>query len=227
MRRLLKAQAKAKVPGGMKIAPGVHFKPKNQQPKGTGIETKLEVEPSETVNEFVGFTYSAGCAEVEIDILTGETKIKRVDNVYDMGKSLNPAIDIGQIEGGFIQGVGYVLTEDLVCQSKGKKIGKLNSLNTWRYKPPAVTKIPLEKNVSIFPRCKAKGVLVETNTLFSSKEVGEPPMVLANAVFFAAKSAIRAFRKQQNLSEHFNMSSPASIQTVFTACHPKSGSPQN
>jgi xanthine dehydrogenase/oxidase len=77
---------------------------------------------------------------------------------------------------------------------------RLNTTNTWRYKPPAVTTIPLDMNVHLFPRNLAKNIPDAVNELFSSKEVGEPPLVLANSVFFAVKAAVRASRLERNLS---------------------------
>ncbi|HEY2913657.1 MAG TPA: molybdopterin cofactor-binding domain-containing protein, partial [Candidatus Angelobacter sp.] len=145
-------------------------------------------------------------------------KILSADIVYDMGWSLNPAIDIGQVEGAFIQGVGYLLTEKLVFEQEGPEKGRLNSVNTWRYKPPAVTTIPLEMNVHLFPRDIAENVPEDPNDLFSSKEVGEPPLVLSNSVFFAVKNAVRASRLERNLSGLFRMDAPATVQEVRRAC---------
>ena len=85
-------------------------------------------------------------------MLTGEVKILSSDIVYDMGWSMNPAIDIGQVEGAFVQGIGYLLTEKLVFEPDGEEKGRLNTTNTWRYKIPAVTTIPLEMNTYLFPR---------------------------------------------------------------------------
>ena len=221
----LQAQAKAVVPGGTKpiTTDYIAFKPRSKQPKGTGIAIAKNGAFSEPVNEYVGFTYNAACAEVEVDVLTGETKVLRADIVHDMGHSLNPAIDIGQIEGAFVQGMGYVLTEEKVFQPEGAHAGMLNTVNTWRYKPPAVPTIPLEMHTHIFPRSLASNVPEDPNALYSSKEVGEPPMVLANTVFFAVKSAVRAARVERGLPPKFDMPSPATVQTVHEACWKKPG----
>ncbi len=169
----------------------------------------------ETVNQFVGFTFSAACAEVEIDVLTGETTVLRADLVYDMGKSINPAIDIGQVEGAFIQGLGFMLYEDMVYQPDGAFKGALNSMNTWEYKPPAVTSIPLEMHVDLFPYPRK---LNDPNLLFSSKEVGEPPLCLATTVFFAVKHAILAARQDRGHTEWFPLYAPATVQRIREAC---------
>jgi xanthine dehydrogenase/oxidase len=133
-------------------------------------------------------------------------------------KARNPAIDIGQIEGGFMQGIGYLLTEDVVYQPDAPNQGALSSTNTWRYKIPAITTVPLDFRVHLFPRSMAAHVPEEPNTLFSSKEVGEPPVVLANAAFFAGKAAVRSARVQGGLSPVFEMPAPATVQTVSLAC---------
>jgi len=136
-----------------------------------------------------------------------------------MGWSLNPALDIGQVEGAFVQGIGYVLTEDLVYQPEGSaEAGRLNTVNTWRYKPPAVTTIPLEFNTHLFPRDLAPQVPENPANVLSAKEVGEPPLVLATSVFLAVKDAVRASRVERGLAGLFRMAAPATVQEVRNAC---------
>lgn len=211
----------AKVPGGTDPVPNITFKDKSAQKAIPGIklaELKPDQEISGEVDSFSGWTYSAACAEVEVDILTGETKIIRADVMYDMGWSLNPALDIGQVEGAFMQGVGYVTTEQLVFEPEGENKGRLNTVNTWRYKPPATTNIPLQFNVSLFPRDNASEVPENPNELMSAKEVGEPPLVLGASVFFAIKAAVRASRIERGLSGLFKMDAPATVQEISKAC---------
>jgi xanthine dehydrogenase/oxidase len=207
----------APIAGGTTPVPAMTFKAQGQQPDIPGITRDKTVNISGVVDSFVGFTYSGACSVVEVDILTGEVKILSADIVYDMGWSLNPAIDIGQVEGAFMQGVGYLLTEKLVFEQEGPEKGRLNSVNTWRYKPPAVTTIPLEMNVHLFPR-DIPDVPEDANDLFSSKEIGEPPLVLSNSVFFAVKDAVRASRLERNLNGLFRMDAPATVQEVRRAC---------
>jgi xanthine dehydrogenase/oxidase len=207
----------APIQGGTTPVPAMTFKSAKDQKAIPGIELSQSDPIFGAVDSFIGFTYSGACSVVEVDILTGEVKILSADIVYDMGWSLNPAIDIGQVEGAFIQGVGYLMTEKLVFEQEGPEKGRLNSVNTWRYKPPAVTTIPLEMNVHLFPRNKAN-VQEDPNDLFSSKEVGEPPLVLSNSVFFAIKDAVRASRLERNLSGLFRMDAPATVQEVRRAC---------
>ncbi|MDC0684913.1 molybdopterin cofactor-binding domain-containing protein [Sorangium atrum] len=199
----LSAQARFKQKGGAEIDTGLIFKP------NAG---------SEAVYHFTGFTYSAACTEVEIDVLTGETTVLRADVLYDMGDSLNPAIDIGQVEGAYVQGLGYVLSEDVLFQPDGPDAGALNADNTWRYKVPATTSIPIEFNVDLFPRSTAPEVPESPYDLYSSKEVGEPPLVLAITAFFALKHAILAARQDRGHNEWFQLQAPATVQRVQQAC---------
>jgi xanthine dehydrogenase/oxidase len=170
--------------------------------------------------QFYGFTYSACCSEVEIDVLTGESNILRTDMLYDIGKSLNPAIDIGQIEGAFVMGAGYVLSEKVVWEPKGtaNTAGMLNTPNTWTYKPPCAASIPLDLRIDLFPREDAPNVPENPNLLISSKGVGEPPLVLANTVFFAIKHAVLAARQDRGHSDWFEMESPATVENIRNLC---------
>lgn len=213
----LVASFTAKIHGGEVQVPAMTFKTEADQPDVPGIERIKDAQLGGGVDSFVGFTYSAACSVVEIDVLTGETKILSSDIVYDMGWSMNPALDIGQVEGAFIQGVGYLLTEKLVFEPSGDEKGRLNTTNTWRYKIPAVTTIPLEMNTHLFPRGSVN-IPEDPNDIFSAKEVGEPPLVLANSVFFAIKSAIRASRIERGLDPLFRFDAPATVQEVRRAC---------
>jgi xanthine dehydrogenase/oxidase len=210
----------SKIRGGEVQVPTMTFKPQDQQPNIPGIERNPTAPLGGGVDSFVGFTYSAALSVVEVDILTGEVTMLSSDIVYDMGWSMNPAIDIGQVEGAFIQGIGYLLTEKLVFQEDGPEAGRLNTANTWRYKPPAVTTIPLALNTHLFPRnlLDVREIPEDPNDIFSAKEVGEPPLVLANTVFFAIKAAIRASRLERKLSGLFRFDAPATVQEVRRAC---------
>lgn len=208
----------APITGGETPVPAMTFKPLDEQPTLPGVAIATDPPLGGAVDSFTGFTYSAACSVVEIDVLTGEVKLLSSDLVYDMGWSLNPAIDIGQVEGAFVQGIGYVLTEQLVYEPDGEERGRLNTLNTWRYKPPATVTIPLELNTYLFPRNLAANVPDNPAELFSSKEVGEPPLVLASTVFFAVKYAVRASRIQRGLDGLFRIDAPATVQEVRRAC---------
>ncbi|MFD1604357.1 molybdopterin cofactor-binding domain-containing protein [Flavobacterium artemisiae] len=213
------ASFNTKIKGGEVQIPAMTFKTEADQPNIPGIERVKNATLGGGVDSFVGFTYSVACSVTEVDILTGEVKIISSDIIYDMGWSLNPAIDIGQIEGAFVQGIGYLMTEKLVSETEGPNIGRLNSTNTWRYKIPAVTTIPLEMNTFLFPRDEesVSSIPPDPNQIFSAKEVGEPPLVLANSVFFAIKDAIRASRTERNLEPLFRFDAPATVQEVRRA----------
>ncbi len=129
---------------------------------------------------FFYFAYGASVSEVSIDTLTGEYKVERVDILHDVGRSLNPAIDIGQIEGGFIQGMGWLTTEDLKWDDRGRLI----SNNPATYKIPAIGDTPEVFNVDLYPRDN------DEDSIYHSKAVGEPPFMLANSVWCAIKDAI-------------------------------------
>ncbi|TWB23377.1 xanthine dehydrogenase molybdopterin-binding subunit B [Nitrospirillum amazonense] len=198
----LSAQSRVAIPGGDKPAENLYYTP--------GA-------PEQGVDQFTGYTYSAACTEVEIDVLTGETTVLRTDLVYDIGDTLNAAIDIGQVEGAFVQGAGYVLTEDIVIQPDGLDVGRLNSNNTWGYKLPAITTIPLQFNVGFYPRTGP----IETasrDMVLGSKEVGEPPLVLAASVYLALKNAVLAARRDRGRADWFALAVPATVQRVREAC---------
>ena len=129
---------------------------------------------------FFYFAYGVAASEVSVDTLTGEYKVDRVDILHDVGASLNPAIDKGQIEGGFIQGMGWLTSEDL----KWDKEGKLLSNNMATYKIPAIGDTPPVMNVDLFDRPN------DEDSIYHSKAVGEPPFMLAISVWCALKDAI-------------------------------------
>lgn len=139
-----------------------------------------------TGNPFLYFTYGACCAEVIVDLLTGENRVTRVDILHDVGSSLNPAIDIGQIEGGFVQGMGWLTTEELVFDDKGRLLTHAPST----YKIPTCSDVPADFRVKLY---KSSGN--KEKTIYRSKAVGEPPVMLATAVFSAITHAVASLKK--------------------------------
>ena len=131
---------------------------------------------------FYYFAYGAAISECVIDTLTGENRILRVDVLHDAGKSLNPALDIGQIEGGFVQGAGWLTTEELVWDDKGRLMTHAPST----YKIPACSDRPPLFNVDLWDEANRE------ETIFRSKAVGEPPFVLGISAFLALSDAIAA-----------------------------------
>nr|CAB3452603.1 unnamed protein product [Digitaria exilis] len=159
--------------------------------------------------------YGAGISEVEIDLLTGAITLLRGDLVYDCGKSLNPAVDLGQIEGSFIQGIGFFIYEEYITNSDGLMI----SNSTWDYKIPSVDIIPKKFNAEILNTGYHK------NRVLSSKASGEPAVVLASSVHCALREAIRAARKEFANSNgsgssplEFQMDVPAPMTLVKELC---------
>ncbi|XBI13478.1 hypothetical protein VPH35_140206 [Triticum aestivum] len=153
--------------------------------------------------------YGAGISEVEIDLLTGTITLLRSDLVYDCGKSLNPAVDLGQIEGSFIQGVGFFINEEHETNADGLVV----SDSTWVYKIPSVDTIPKQFNAEVLNTGYHK------NRVLSSKAYGEPALVLAASVHCAVREAIQAARKEFGSSGlTFQFDVPASMTCVKEMC---------
>ena len=155
---------------------------------------------------FYYFAYGAAVSEVIIDTLTGEYKVQRVDICHDVGESLNPALDMGQIEGGFIQGMGWVTNEELIWDGDGKLLtdGPAN------YKIPGVGDTPVEFNVELLPDSPN----IEA-TIFHSKAVGEPPLMLGISVWAALRHAIASLGGYQFSPQ---LSVPATPEKVLLSC---------
>jgi xanthine dehydrogenase large subunit len=136
-----------------------------------------------TGRPFLYFAYGAAISEVIIDTLTGEYRVERVDILHDVGRSLNPAIDIGQIEGGFIQGMGWLTTEELWWDNQGR----LRTHAPSTYKIPAIGDRPAIMNIALMDN-----PTFQAATPYWSKAVGEPPLILAVSVHQALIEAVRA-----------------------------------
>ena len=154
---------------------------------------------------FFYYAYGAAVSEVVIDTLTGEHRVVRVDILHDCGQSLNPAIDLGQVEGGFVQGMGWLTTESLWWNERGELMTHAPST----YKIPVSSDVPPEFNVELLSSSKNK-----EDTIYRSKAVGEPPLMLAISVFHAIKDAIAAV-SGYTLSPRLN--APATPEEVLRA----------
>ncbi|XP_034113366.1 xanthine dehydrogenase [Drosophila albomicans] len=157
------------------------------------------------------FTNGVGISVVEIDCLTGDHQVISTDIVMDIGSSINPAIDIGQIEGAFMQGYGLFTLEELMYSPQGM----LYSRGPGMYKLPGFADIPGEFNVSLLTNAP------NPRAVYSSKAVGEPPLFIGCSVFFAIKEAIAAARAEQNLSAHYELEAPATSARIRMACQDK------
>ncbi len=153
---------------------------------------------------FFYFALGAACSEVEIDTLTGEYKVLRCDILHDVGQSINPAIDIGQIEGGFIQGMGWLTTEELTWDKKGN----LASNSPANYKIPTSHDLPKQWQVKLFDRKNSE------QTIYNSKAVGEPPFMLAASVWCAINNAIASLGDYKKNPE---LTMPATSEAVLKA----------
>ncbi len=153
---------------------------------------------------FKYFAYGVAAAEVEVDGFTGAYDVLRVDIVHDVGDSLSPLVDMGQIEGGFVQGVGWLTLEDLRWDSSGK----LATQSASTYKLPSLGEMPAELNVSLLDDA------TETGAVYGSKAVGEPPLMLAFSVREALRQAVASFGPP---STSVDLASPATPEAVFWA----------
>ena len=151
---------------------------------------------------FYYFAYGMSVSEVEIDILTGQHKLLRTDIIHDVGDSLNEGLDIGQVEGGFVQGMGWVTTEEL----KWDKNGNLLTHSPDTYKIPTVNDIPVDFRVELLKNSPNEG------TIRRSKAVGEPPFMHAFSVWLAIKDAISAVKDHQEEPE---FSLPATAEQIL------------
>jgi len=155
---------------------------------------------------FFYFAYGAAVSEVAIDTLSGETRLLRVDILHDVGTSLNPAIDMGQIEGGFLQGVGWLTSEELRWNAKGQ----LQTHAPSTYKIPSVGDWPLQANIRILEHEPNR-----EDTIHRSKAVGEPPLMLCISAFLAIRDAIAACAPDAR--ELPDLRAPATPEAVLAA----------
>ncbi|MBC7584356.1 MAG: xanthine dehydrogenase molybdopterin binding subunit [Tardiphaga sp.] len=153
---------------------------------------------------FSYYAYGAAVSEVVVDTLTGEWKLLRADVLQDAGNSLNPAIDIGQVEGGFIQGMGWLTTEELVWNDAGK----LTTHAPSTYKIPTVSDCPQDFRVKLFDNRN------RTDSIHRSKAVGEPPLLLPFSVFFAIRDAIASVGGHRI---HPPLNAPATGEAILDA----------
>jgi len=153
---------------------------------------------------FYYFAYGAACSEVAIDTLTGEHRLLKVDILHDVGTSLNPALDVGQIEGGFIQGVGWLTTEQLVWNERGQLATHAPST----YKIPTAGDVPAHFFVQLWPEPNRE------DNVGGSKAVGEPPLMLAISVWEALRDAVAGARGD---GRPVRMRAPATPENVLAA----------
>ena len=145
-----------------------------------------------------------------IDTLTGEFTLDRVDILHDAGRSLNPAIDIGQIEGGFVHGMGWLTMEELVFDQKGR----LRTHAPSTYKIPTARDVPADFRVAFFDNPNRE------DTVHRSKAIGEPPLMLANSVWCAIADSVHALAPGKAVA----LDAPATPEAILRACMAQTGS---
>ena len=160
---------------------------------------------SNTGRPFYYFTYGAAAAEVAVDTFTGETRVLRAELVQDCGRSLNPAIDLGQIEGAFVQGMGWLTTEELDWDAAGR----MRTHGPSTYKIPGSRDVPPIFNARILADAPNREA-----TIFHSKAVGEPPLMLAISVFLAIRDAIASLADYRFAP---SLDAPATPERVLAA----------
>ncbi|KAH3744862.1 xanthine dehydrogenase [Pelomyxa schiedti] len=152
--------------------------------------------------------YGAACSEVEIDVLTGDHTVLRSDIVVDAGVSINPVIDIGQVEGAFLQGQGWCTTEEVVTL----RDGNIHTKGPSTYKVPAFCDVPRDFRVSLFPSHPRNFICL------SSKGIGETPFYLGASVFFALQEAVTSARRDEGITGFYQLPHPATCEHIRLAC---------
>ncbi|SMQ46492.1 unnamed protein product [Zymoseptoria tritici ST99CH_3D1] len=161
---------------------------------------------------FFYFTQGVAAAEVEVDTLTGDWTCLRADIKMDVGRSINPAIDYGQIEGAFIQGLGLFTMEESLWH---RASGQIATRGPGNYKIPGFRDIPQEMNISLLKDVEWENL----RTIQRSRGVGEPPLFMGSAVFFAIRDALKAQRKDYGLEDEvLKLVSPATVERIRVSC---------
>ncbi|KAI7489247.1 hypothetical protein KC351_g1471 [Hortaea werneckii] len=160
---------------------------------------------------FFYFTQGVAAAEVEIDTLTGDWTCRRADIKMDVGRSINPAIDYGQIEGAFVQGMGLFTIEESLWH---RASGQIFTRGPGAYKIPGFRDIPQEFNVSLLKDVNWENL----RTIQRSRGVGEPPLFMGSSVFFAIRDALKAARKEWNVEDVLSLRSPATVERIRVSC---------
>lgn len=160
---------------------------------------------------FFYFTQGVTAAEVEIDTLTGDWTTRRADIKMDVGRSINPALDYGQIEGAFVQGQGLFTTEESLWH---RASGQIFTRGPGAYKIPGFRDIPQEFNVSLLKDVEWENL----RTIQRSRGIGEPPLFMGSAVFFAIRDALKAARSQFGEESVLNLISPATVERIRVSC---------
>ncbi|KAJ8719331.1 hypothetical protein PYW08_011506 [Mythimna loreyi] len=183
--------------------------------KSYGMFVDLQAHGFVGQNDVQAYTiYGVTAAEVEIDVLTGETEILRVDVLQDAGQSVNPELDVGQVEGAFVMGLGYWTCENLVYDNN---TGELLTDRTWNYYVPQARDIP--QDLRVYLRKKS----YSTKAIFGSKACSEPPICMAVSIPIAIREAIVSARQESGLpsTKWFSIDGPYTTEQIYLACETK------
>ncbi|XP_060570673.1 uncharacterized protein LOC132728960 [Ruditapes philippinarum] len=176
--------------------------------EGIDLSARYMTNPDQKT-PFQYYSYGATIAEVDFDVLTGEHQLTRVDVLFDCGESTNPALDVGQVEGAFVMGLGYWLTEE--CKYDPTS-GALVTDSTWEYKPPSSKDIPVDFRINFVKKNpNPRGVL-------GAKACGEPPLCMSCSALFALKRAIESARRDTGVDTFFPLNGPATVEACQQAC---------
>eukprot|EP00850_Spirogloea_muscicola_P013117 SM000087S23399 [mRNA] locus=s87:562705:572069:+ [translate_table: standard] len=176
---------------------------------GVDLQARSRIHPPQSKGgTFQYMSYGAAVSEVEVDILTGDTRILRSDVLLDCGTSLNPAVDVGQVHGAFIMGIGYYLMEECAFDNN---TGKLLTDDTWEYKVALSKDIPRDFRVALLRNS------ANPSGFLRSKKSGEPPLGLAASVLIAVAMALSAARAESGDASWVSLSAPATVEKVALA----------
>ena len=175
-------------------------------------------------DHYTGYNvWGAGISEVEVDILTGQMFVVRADLLEDAGLSTSPIVDIGQVEGAFIMGLGLFTSEEI---KHDMNTGELLTKNTWEYKPPAAKDIPQDFRVTLLKNARnPMGVMSSKGNreflIFSSmlmfcllSATGEPGMLMSIGVLFAIRDAVNSAREDSGLTGWWQLNAPATVEAI-------------
>ncbi|XP_055686273.1 uncharacterized protein LOC129791793 [Lutzomyia longipalpis] len=195
--RMQNVKAKMKNPSWEELCGACYF-------NGVDLCSRYMFKPSDAKEYHI---WGVTCSELEVDLLTGNVQLRRVDIMEDTGESLSPNVDVGQVEGSFIMGVGYWLHESLVFNRQN---GELLTNRTWTYKPPGVKDIPVDFRITFLQKSS------NPNGVLRSKATGEPALAMSCGVIFALRHALDSARKDAGLpADWYNIGAPSTPDEIF------------
>lgn len=193
-------------PARAKLGPGASWQEIIWEANSNNVDLCARYMMEVAKDKYYGYqVWGVTVTEVEVDILTGEMRIVRADVTEDAGLSSSPLVDIGQVEGAFVMGLGLWTSEEVKCN---RETGELLTMNTWEYKPPAAKDIPQDFRVNLLKNARNEhGVL-------SSKATGEPALLMGISVLFAIWDALDSSRKDGGQTGWWQLNGPATVEHI-------------